>query len=653
MSEMNGNLNENRRNTDKEVGSETLFTASTVTIDEKKIKKSKKKSMLKMQKRLICVLLVAVIVLGASAAIVHKIVSRDTFVDTKGDGEKYYVMQKGGVWVITDRDEYTLSKTADGKHYITNAGNIVDVDEETGDVSYYAYVDPEGTEQVGVNDRLLIFPHTEKSKIQEIEVHNTHGSYTFERKKMDDGSTDFVIEDYEEIPYDLELFAQLVVTTGYTLTMQKIDNELVKQYGHKEYGLVEEERVDEEGNTYTYKPSWYKLTDTSGNVYKVTIGNKIPSNAGYYVKYEGRDSVYIVTNTGMDTTVLATLESLCTPTISIPSAMADYYDVTNFIYWNDPTPISDPLGVQPLITFDYLDLDERNLTEFQTTPYFPFSEITAKDEDGKEIKYDVTPKIGGYFVNEYSVDELLQMLYLLPSRESGVTVAALGVTEDDLADYGLDKPAYRMMYSYKDILHDICFSAKTERGTYYCLSAIYDMIVEIDQKYLDFFEWKDTKWMSYDFIQFNIAFVKELEVQNSEFHYTFLCDNSKSDLSEKVMSDKMEVVVKETGEKVDTEQFRDFFISMVWSQFEGESDLTDEEVKALLADESNLMLTVRYETEARKREMKFYRYSERRAYVTVNGVGGLYVLVPQVEKLASDANKVLTGEPIDGESKYD
>jgi hypothetical protein len=650
MSDMN--LNDSRRSR-SDVGKETVFTESTVTVDPKKVKKAKKKSIMRTQKRLIAILLVVVTLLGVSAVIVQKIVSRNVFVDTKGDGEKYYVMVKGGKYVITDKKEYTLSMTDDKKHYVTNAGNVIDVDEKTGEVKYYAYVDTEGTEAVGNQDRLLIFPHTQKAQVQKIEIHNENGSYTFVRKKMDDGSTDFVIKGHEEIPYSPELFAQLVVSCGYTITMGKIDNDLVKKYGHAEYGLVEEERVDKDGNKYTYTPSWYKLTDLEGNVHKVIIGNKIPSEAGYYVKYADRDSVYMITNTGYDSSVMLPIEALCDPVISAPSTMGDYFDVTNFIFWNDKTDLSDPFKVQPLITFDYLDLDERNLTEFQTTPFYPFSKIEYEEEDGSKKELDVTSKLGDHFVNEYSIYEILTFLYTLPTRTDGVKVASIDISDEILKKYGLDKPAYRMVFGFKDITHDIAFSEKTENGTYYVLSAIFDMIVEIDQKYLAFLEWKDTKWLSYDFAPFNIAFIKELEVKTSNFHYTFLCDNSKSDCNEKVQSDKMEVTLKETGEKVDLEQFRDYFIAIVWTQFDGDADLSEEDAKKLVADESNLMFTMRYKTGYRNTEFKFYRYSERRVFVTVNGVGRFYVVVPQVEKLISDAQKVLTGEPIEGDSRYE
>jgi len=657
---MSGNLNDNNRkdeqinNGDGEIfisRSEKRKAEAAVT----EAKPKKKKSLLRAQKKLICVLLVFAIVLSVSAVIVHKIVSRNTWYDEKGDGAKYYVAQKGGEYVITDTDGYTLGKTDDGKHFVTLAGNVIDVNSKTGDVSYYAYVDTEDNEQLGTGDRIIMFPHTEKARIQKIEVHNQKNSFTFERVKLEDGTTDFVIKGHEAIPYSPELFAQLVVTCGYTLSMMKFTSDDVDKYGLAEYGLVDEVRVDEDGNEYNYSPTWYKLTDIKGNTHKVIVGDPIPSNGGYYVQYAGRNAVYVLSSAGMDNALLATIESLCTPVLNIPMSMNSYFFVDNFIVWNTPTDFDDPFTEKPLVTFEYLDLSIRQNTEFQYTPYYSFNELLSEDKDGKETKVDVTPKISN--VNEYTIDSLLQSLYLLSSRESGVRVVDIDITESNLDEklkqYGLDRPAYRMLFTFQDVLHDIAFSEKTENGTYYVMSGIYDMIVEVDADHFRFIEWKDAHWISGDFVPFNIAFLKTLNVKANGFEYEFVCDNSNTDTSEGISSKNLMVTLRQDNKTIDVAQFRKLFQVLIYTNYEGDLELTKEEEEALLANDSKLMLTIRYTTAGRDYEFKFYRYSERKAYVTLNGVGGRYVISTQVEKLISDAQKVLTGETINVESKYD
>lgn len=655
---MKDNFNKKTDGADERIVPRRAQTPDTVESAEQEnespVKKAKKKSLFAMQKRAIAILLVMSVLLGAGAFVVNKFVSRHAFVDEKGDGEKYYIVQKGDVFVLTDKSGELLPKTEDGKYYVTGAGNVVKLNANTGAASYFAYVDTEGTESASSTNNLLIFPHLSRDKIDLIEVHNEIGEFTLVRDDKTSGqTTNFMIRGYAELPVDSNMLSWIVSACGNTVTKMKLDNGKVKEYGFAEYGL-EDSQVK----------TWYKITDTSGNTHRIMIGNMTPALDGYYVRYLGRDCVYILPTgdslaaTGMfDTSeyqspIFAPIEDFVTPVLTKAMKVGNYFDVHNFIYWNDPTPYSDPFSVRPAATFDYMDLEERNATEFQYVPYYTFGEYTTTDMFGNKVKHDVTPKIGSYYVNEYSVDSLLYSLYSLPSATEGVKVVSLTANAEARAKYGLDNPHYRMRYTFGGDTLEILFSAKTENDTYYAKSAVYDIILEIDASYFRYFDYKDVKWLSYDFIQFNIAFCKEVEVIAKDVHYTFACDNSGSKVdSEKINSDGLIVKLKDTGALVDTDQFRNFFMTLLLTKVEGESDITDEQANELLANENKLMLTLKYKTKHRDVTIKFYRYSERRAYITINGVGGLYILVPQVEKVISDAQKVLTGEPINSESK--
>ena len=50
-------------------------------------------------------------------------------------------------------------------------------------------------------------------------------------------------------------------------------------------------------------------------------------------------------------------------------------------------------------------------------------------------------------------------------------------------------------------------------------------------------------------------------------------------------------------------------------------------------------------------EYKFYPYSTRRCYFTINGEGEFYVLRDSVEKAISDTVKMLNGEIVDSWAK--
>ena len=250
--------------TDPEKGEQIISSDTLISEEEhtlyahwikKKADKHSRYSRQKVQKKVIVTLVAMTAVLAVAWAVVHHIVGITTYEDV--DGTKYKIQKKDGVYVVCDKDGYTLDLTTDG-YYITDASTLLEVDQETGEVEQYAIVDTEGNEVVGSNRRILIFPHTAKASIQSITVNNDHGSYTFYR----DSNNDFQIKGFEGTAYNPELFSSLVVSTGYTLSMQKLAEPRKDENGKfTEYGLVSEERVDEEGNTYTYTPVTYSLTD--------------------------------------------------------------------------------------------------------------------------------------------------------------------------------------------------------------------------------------------------------------------------------------------------------------------------------------------------------------------------------------------------------
>ena len=81
-------------------------------------------------------------------------------------------------------------------------------------------------------------------------------------------------------------------------------------------------------------------------------------------------------------------------------------------------------------------------------------------------------------------------------------------------------------------------------------------------------------------------------------------------------------------------------------------ELSAEEEAALLADESRVILTMKVtDTDGGVKEMKFYRLTARKAYLTVNGEGGFYVMTDRVEKIISDSQKFFSNTPIDAMSK--
>jgi len=104
---------------------------------------------------------------------------------------------------------------------------------------------------------------------------------------------------------------------------------------------------------------------------------------------------------------------------------------------------------------------------------------------------------------------------------------------------------------------------------------------------------------------------------------------------------------------LNTTYFRHFFQTILYASADGECNLSDEEManlRALPDNQAQLVMTIKAETGVDT--FKFYRYSERRSYMVINGTGSLYVLSDRVEKIFRDAEKVIAGEDVTATSKY-
>ena len=106
-------------------------------------------------------------------------------------------------------------------------------------------------------------------------------------------------------------------------------------------------------------------------------------------------------------------------------------------------------------------------------------------------------------------------------------------------------------------------------------------------------------------------------------------------------------VDRENEKSIKIEHFRHFFQTILYASIEGVCTLTEEEMAALRATpDSEAQLVLRMSTEGGDMEFKFYQYSERRSYITINGDGQFFILSDRVEKIWGDALKIINGEDV-------
>ena len=737
-------------------------------------KQKARATLLGRRKRAIIIVALAFIVLLATSITVNYFVRFEPFVDV--DGTEYRIVRKAGKFGLYDLDGNKLEAEDEYSYFVTKAGTLVDVNADTGKTQIIAMVDTEYGEANDDRNNLLIFPKLSKKEISSLEVHNANGSFTFLRYDLvndrPDNNGDFVIKSSPLAPYNQELFAELYVNAGYTISRGKINDPIKDKNGEfSEYGLVPETRVDEEGNSYNYEPAYYIIEDMKGNKHKMLIGDMLLSGSGYYVQYveiKGdteikRDAVYIL-ESAIGDTLLQPVELFVTPQVVYQMSMSDYLDVEDFCVFRRDDATDE---YEYVVGFTFVPLSERQGTIRASRPYV----FDHKSFAGFEPHVD---NINSTLYNFYTTDY--------------EGVCKLNPSNEDFVEYGLGKietvtgsdgktteefsftPKYNISYYY-DILDTetekyistikqvIFLSEKNENGNFYAYTFIYDghpdsdnkekdeellysydMIVEIKGYCFDFLTWPASKWINDNFVDHNIAFVDKITVETKDYNASLDVDNTKSPVDgEKVDSSLLTVqaqdsngknfqtfsditvvdksgfvwnitsttinVVNSKGEKATistsyfahnalnrqvlcikgyidcadgrkiavtpdevtitekdgtkftyvryaTSIFRQFYQTLLVATVVDTYEMTEEEEKALLADDSKLLMTMTVEdTEGVVKVYKFHKLTSRKAYISINGSGGFYVMTDRVEKIVSDVQKFMDSKPIDATAK--
>lgn len=485
-------------------------------------------------------------------------------------------------------------------------------------VGYFVFVDPllhEVDEQekielidgevFGSANSILMYDQVERSNLQSIEVHNANGSYTF---FYDEDKKDFFIKDYLDAPYSKEMFSSLITAAGYPSTMKRVTT---KAEDLGEYGLGEKD-----------DPAYYVIKTRDGITHKVYIGNMIPTGAGFYAKYDGRDAIYIV-ESSISQTILAPVTNLITAMLFLPTTQSNYFAVKDFILVKEGKP--------------FIKINAE--TE------------TLKDENGNEyedfIEYDML------FPAEYSVSDNYDTLLQGFMECYGEYVVALGKDEEMISDellekYNLKEPAYEILFTHGGINNDILISEKTENGIYYAYSLMFNVICAVSENTFSFLEWDLLNFINRPLVELSIEEVSSIRVSSKDFDETFLLyfsegENKTNPVTGTVSTIKdLKVKMKSNDQYVQSPQdFRYFYMGILTTNLVTYADVEDETGLELLAK-----VTVVTKM-GKKMEFAFYPYHTRKCFYTLNGKGEFYVLKDGVQKIVNDAIRITKGEPVD------
>lgn len=467
----------------------------------------------------------------------------------------------------------------------------------------------EAGEVIGLNDRYMIYPQVERKGIQSLKIENGYGSYEF----YQDAKGNFQIRDHEGVAFDQTKFANLVTSVGYPLAKVKVmDNATDEDL--ENFGLL------------TPRAYW-TLTTTAGQSYRVAVGYDLLTGGGYYVMLEGRRSVYVLDNT-LENGVLSSVEQMTSAILVTGLTQESYLAVDNFTILHRG---------EPFIVVSQVPEEERT--------------------NAASLLENIVAYPAGYYPNEELYYEVLfsfiemtgnSVLYLDPTSEEYLACGLPDLHKED------GEPApYRVSFEVGGVPIILYFSEKQADNTYNVVSSLFpEKIVSVSADACKYLEKDLLSWLArYPFQQWIIT-VSAMDIRGAGADVKFMLFHG-TDASGNPTLD----VVSSTGKRIpnsDVTNFRQFYRTLLSVKIEDYVPMSREEIDALVADEANCLLSFTITNlQGEDTVYKFYPYSGsgRRALMTVNGHGEFYVLTDLVEKIASDANKVLAGLDVNSYAK--
>ncbi|MBR4206202.1 MAG: DUF4340 domain-containing protein [Clostridia bacterium] len=462
-----------------------------------------------------------------------------------------------------------------------------------------------------------IFEPVPRSGIKSIEVKNEYGGYKVYR----DAADAFQLDGYPGIQFDQELFSSLVVTAGTPTAMMRVAEDL-DEAGYAEYGLDHP------------RASW-TLTATDGKTYTIYVGDNLLTEGGYYVKYEPRNAVYIL-STSLEDTILQPAHHLISPMLTAGLTSNTYFFVNEFTVMH-----GEDLFVHVVRVPEDQMSNPDGIVEVKLT--WPRPENASNG--------------GIYQIND---DLYFKILYDFMALK-GDEVAAFMPSDEELAAYGLEEPAYTVYYTFDlegqaaDVLMFV--SEVQPDGGYYAVSNLYgfNVVIHVPGETLGWLNYDAFSWIFATPFFENITNVSRITLKGADIDVDYRLTHGTA--GENVPT--LDVVEVNSGTVIpnaEVNNFRQYYKTMLNITNQEYAKLSEEDREALIADESRVRLTMTYEdAKGVTTEFKFYQYysasenhiSGGKIFVVVNGVGEFYTTNDLIDKVVNDTARVLDGLDVD------
>lgn len=527
--------------------------------------------------------------------------------------------------------------------------------------------------EVLLGNRIYIYERLERGDVDKVVFHNPnnreHGEkyvdWGFSIKLEKSESTgkinaNLYLDGYEYAPTDSTAESHLVSGVTEMLVTSRVEKHATDL---AKYGL---EKAD--GN-HDDECVYYVLTTTKGKEYKLYVGDKIPSGAGYYVKSGDtvkdengneyvRDSVYIISASTVENAALSSPVEVVQPILGYPLQMT-----TNAIFDNFALSSRD----------GRLDLLFRPVPSANKDAFGVFAALSVYEALVPAGYYASAPfeSLAELF-SEFNGYEVVELASLMKMKDeyTGEEYDDYYFPEEVFAKYGLTEPQYSLFYSNSGFDSAMYFSEIQKDGYYYAYSLVFNTIVRVLPETLTFLTWEENKYIQSEIFQLGIDDCAGIKVSGTlgdqKIEESFELNGKGKDLK----------VNCSTGSISDIANFRNYYIVLlqtcIQDQVPSELDkeeimkngpvltfeiTTNEKIVYKLDEDGNSTSKLDYVLAPVKRVFRFYQYTNGRLLCTIESIdsegvssgesGDFYVRSFKVEKILSDTLKVRDGLEVD------
>ncbi len=213
------------------------------------------------------------------------------------------------------------------------------------------------------------------------------------------------------------------------------------------------------------------------------------------------------------------------------------------------------------------------------------------------------------------------------------------VKKEVLEPFGLDNPDKRFVFEYDGVITELFVSKPNENGKYYAYStfsgevdgkpvcASTDVIVELSLSSAKWLAWDMTEYLDHSLFSIYLDDVSEITISADGKSHRFEVKVDKSDNISDIIYN---------GESRDVLSFKYLYESLVGIYMH-------DKYVPVEGEEYNEYFSIKVTSETDSPEIVFYRVSSTKCFYTIDGEGGYYVYVEDVNKAIEKLNTYVSG----------